>query len=256
MKNSLLWVGLLVVLLGVAAFFHFRQQREAAPVAVTVPEAEPVAAIRHPVPETAETGEEPLPALDESDAALRERLAAAVGNRDALGVLLFDRLIRRIVVTVDNLDREQLPQKYLPLRSPQGNFLVRGGNGTFTLDPANHRRYAPYVQLAEAADTRLLVGVYHRFYPLFQQAYEDLGYPGRYFNDRLIEVLDHLLATPEPAEPVRLVQPKIAYAYADPELEKLSAGQKVLLRIGPENRARTKQKLADLRRQLTAPAED
>ena len=39
--------------------------------------------------------------------------------------------------------------------------------------------------------------VYERLYPLFQQAYEDLGYPGKYFNDRLVEVIDHLLQTPE-----------------------------------------------------------
>ena len=47
------------------------------------------------------------------------------------------------------------------------------------------------------------VALYARLYPLFQQAYEELGYPGRYFNDRLVEVIDDLLATPEPTGPVR-----------------------------------------------------
>ena len=38
--------------------------------------------------------------------------------------------------------------------------------------------------------------MYKQYYPLFQQAYVDLGYPEGYFNDRLVEVIDHLLATP------------------------------------------------------------
>jgi hypothetical protein len=40
------------------------------------------------------------------------------------------------------------------------------------------------------------------------------------------------------------------YEFADPELEALSAGQKVLIRIGPENAALIKAKLRDLRREL------
>ncbi|HQU43635.1 MAG TPA: DUF3014 domain-containing protein, partial [Pirellulales bacterium] len=44
---------------------------------------------------------------------------------------------------------------------------------------------------------------------------------GKYFNDRLVSVIDHLLAAPEPAGPVALVQPKIIYKFADPQLESL-----------------------------------
>jgi len=61
--------------------------------------------------------------------------------------------------------------------------------------------------------------VYLRFYPLFQQAYQDLGYPNGYFNDRLVKVIDVLLATPQIAGPIELVRPKVMYAFADPTLE-------------------------------------
>jgi hypothetical protein len=80
--------------------------------------------------------------------------------------------------------------------------------------------------------------VYVHFYPLFQSAYEQLGYQNAYFNDRLVFVLDHLLATPNPPDPILLAQPAVLYTYADPSLEKLSAGQKVLLRIGQDQRFR------------------
>src|SRR4029450_3313423 len=96
-----------------------------------------------------------------------------------------------------------------------------------------------------------LVALYVRFYPWFQQAYRDLGYPSGYFNDRLVDVIDLLLATPEITGPVVLVQPRVLYTFADPRLEALPAGQKMMIRMGPENTAQVKVKLRELRRALT-----
>jgi hypothetical protein len=74
-----------------------------------------------------------------------------------------------------------------------------------------------------------------------------MGYSRRYFNDRLVEVIDHLLATPDPATPL-LLEPRIRRViYADPALEALSAGQKILLRMGDENRRRVVKVLRDFR---------
>jgi len=96
-----------------------------------------------------------------------------------------------------------------------------------------------------------MVAVYRRFYPLFQQAYVELGYPKGYFNDRLVEVVDHLLAAPEIDGSIALVQPRVLYQFADPELEARSAGHKILLRMGPENAAQVKAKLRAIRSELT-----
>jgi hypothetical protein len=87
-------------------------------------------------------------------------------------------------------------------------------------------------------------------YPLFQQSYEDLGYPGKYFNDRLVQVIDHLLQAPEVTGPIRLVQPKVMFQYADPSLENSSAGQKLLIRMGPANERIIKQKLREFRAEI------
>jgi hypothetical protein len=106
------------------------------------------------------------------------------------------------------------------------------------------------VKLAQAVDAKQLVALYVYFYPLFQQAYEELGYPKKYFNDRLVEAIDDFLAAPEVSGPVKLVRPKVMYEFADPALEALSAGQKILIRMGPENAALIKTKLRDLRREL------
>ena len=82
---------------------------------------------------------------------------------------------------------------------------------------------------------------------LFQEAYEAQGYPDGYFNDRLVEVIDHLLATPEPRGMLELVQNEANYEYVDEELEALSAGQKALLRLSPEGRQAVKDRMRALR---------
>ena len=80
-----------------------------------------------------------------------------------------------------------------------------------------------------------------------------MGYPEGHFNTRLVQVIDHLLAAPEPAEPLRLVVPHVLAEYADPKLEAESAGRKVLFRMGRANAARVKAKLREIRRALVQP---
>ncbi len=103
------------------------------------------------------------------------------------------------------------------------------------------------VNLVAGTDREAIAALYRRFYPLFQESYVRLGYPDAYFNDRVVEVIDHLLVTPEPHEPIRLIRPHVLYEFADAELEALSSGQKLLLRMGGEHAARIKRVLLDLR---------
>ena len=140
----------------------------------------------------------------------------------------------------------------VPLNAASGVFLATPAGEESTIDPANSARYAPYVRVFEAIESHALVQAYVRTYPLFQRAYEELGFPGRYFNDRLMEAIDDLLETPERDAPVTLLRPRVLFEFADPDLETRSAGQKILLRMGPENAARVKAKLAEIRRELLA----
>jgi hypothetical protein len=108
------------------------------------------------------------------------------------------------------------------------------------------------VQLLRSTDTQRLVATYVRYYPLFQQSYENLGHPPQYFNDRVIEVIDRLLDTPDVRGPIALTQPNVQYEFADPKLESLSAGQKMLIRMGSDNAKSVKDKLRELRSALVA----
>lgn len=182
-----------------------------------------------------------LPSLDNSDALMREKLVDLMGWSRFSELVLPVALVRRIVATVDNLPRETAPRRVIPLAPVPGSFA-----------PGNFGRYAPYVRVIEAIDERALVADYARAYPLFQQAYRELGFPGREFNDRLLEAIDDLLAAPEIDAPLELVRPRVQYEFASPELETRSAGQKMLLRIGADNAARVKAKLLLVRREIIA----
>jgi hypothetical protein len=134
-----------------------------------------------------------------------------------------------------------------PAKPPAGEFVTSGSGDSVVLGAANFARYAPWVDLVDSLDADETAALYRRLYPQFQKAYEDLGNPDGYFNDRAIEVIDHLLATPEPPETIALVRPNVLYEFADPALEAESAGRKLLLRMGPGNAARVKMKLRDIR---------
>lgn len=252
------WILGAFAVAGIAAALYFWQPTPAPePLPQIPPRVEPAPApqakaepqIQHPIEQTEG---QPLPPLAESDAAMKEALADLFGQKVLREFFHLDGIIRRIVATVDNLPREKVAQRIMPLKRVEGRFLVTGAEGSRAISPDNHVRYAPYVRLAEAADTKMLVALYVRFYPLFQQTYRELGYPSGYFNDRLVEVIDHLLAAPDVSGPVKLVQPRVFfYQFADPELEARSAGQKILIRIGAENAGRVKAKLRELRRELT-----
>ncbi len=220
----------------------------------TAPEPAPEAEVANPViPGTMDAASRtPLPALNDSDAALNEALTRVVGGAAVTDFLLPESIIRHLVVTIDNLPRQKVAVQKLPTRTVPGSFAVIGDELHATLDTQNFARYEPMVAVIRKVDMKALAAVYFRFYPLFQQSYQDLGYPKGYFNDRLVKVIDLLLATPPPTGPVELVRPNVMYVYADPALESLSAGQKVLIRMGPENAAAIKAKLSELRAVIAA----
>ena len=214
------------------------------------PRAEAQPAIQHPLPEP--EAAKSLPTLENSDSMMRESLAELLGRKAFDDTVVPNGLIRRIVASVDNLPRRTAPRRVMPLHPVPGRFMTAGVGGASTLDPANSRRYAPYVRVMEAVQARALVSSYVQAYPLFQRAYEELGHPGKYFNDRLLEAIDDLLAAPEVGTPVRLLQPKVLYEFADPDLETRSAGQKIMIRMGAENALKVKAKLREIRQELAA----
>ena len=200
---------------------------------------------QHPI--AAAEAPQPLPTVRESDPAMRDAIAGLIGADAFQRFFEPEDILHRIVATIDSLPRKSYASRLDPVKTPAGAFATSGKDESLAIAPANAARYTPYVRALEAVDADKLVAAYVHFDPLFQKAYVDLGYPNGYFNDRLVEVIDNLLETPDVQGPVRLTVPHVLYEYADPDLQSRSAGQKVLLRMGRENAAKVKAKLREIR---------
>ncbi len=211
--------------------------------------------IENPIVTPPQPPETPLPPLADSDQAAGNTLSGLIGAARFTSWFVPDDLIRRMVVTVDNLPREKVAMRLRPVRAVTPAFAPAGADDSPVLVEASFARYEPWVGAAEEVDIDRLFSAYTSFYPLFQQAYEELGNPTSYFNDRLVTVIDHLLATPEVPAPIALSRPNVLYEFADPELERLSAGQKTLVRMGPSNAARIKTLLRQFRERATTVRE-
>lgn len=283
MNKSRLVLGVLltVVLLGAIGWYFWPQaEPQPAPGPVTLPVPRPAAipsapvpssdaspVIQHPVQaiDTPLPPDRGLPALGESDARLKDDLTTLLGRMNVLKFLLIDSFVRRVVVTVDNLGREHAAPSMWPVHPTPGRFVTLRQGEVEVINPDNAQRYTPLVQFIESINSRQAVQLYVSLYPLFQQAYAELGYPKGYFNDRLVAVIDKLLATPVPEAPlaVELVEvkgpipserPWTRYDFVDEDLQSLAAGQKMMLRVGPANERRLKAKLLEVRKLLTRAA--
>ena len=242
------------------------QVAEAPPPPASAAEPAPVAsepAIRHPL-EAAPAASAVAPPGDTAPT-WKAALIDTLGQSPVLRFMVTDDFARRFVVTVDNLARGHAAPALWPVSPTPGRFSVSGGSGELrNIAPENAGRYTPMVQWLTSIDSKRAAALYVRMYPQLQKAYEENGYPKGYFNDRVVEVIDHLLATPEPAPGAPLVQltkvkgsvpstqPWLRYEFADPQLQSLSSGQRILLRVGPQHRQALKAKLAEVRTQIVA----
>jgi Protein of unknown function (DUF3014) len=260
-RDKAIWwsAGIVIAaLIAIGVYYRYYSAAPATPAphpaAAPQPTAAPPApAIQHPIPSTAEQqAQQPLPPLDQSDPVVRDSLAGLVGKPAVAKFLVSHHVIRDIVVTVDNLPRSKVAAELRPVQPTSGETLVNSQGGSTVLSQQNYARYAPFMDVVRSIDPKALAAVYFRLYPLFQQAYESLGYPGKYFNDRLVQAIDSLLATPDVPGPIMLVRPKVFYQFADPKLEALPAGQKLLIRMGPQSASIIKAKLQQLRDAITA----
>lgn len=250
-KRWLWWAVPIVVAIALGGALYYGRQHKRQSVAEQV-QPPPVAPatetpLHHPIdPPAVDTA--PLPELGASDPGIQNSLSGIFG-RSLESFLVPKGIVRHVVTTIDNLPRRKTAVQMWPLRPTAGEFVV-SGTDELTLSADNFARYEPLMKVLKNTDAAVVAALYKRYYPLFQQAYMELGYPDGYFNDRLIAVIDHLLETPSVQGPIKMTQPSVHYEFADPTLEDKSAGQKLLIRMGNGNAAAIKLKLRELRREI------
>jgi hypothetical protein len=228
--------AILVILAVVAGLYYVLFMKKTdRPAAATAAEA-PGPVVEEKVP--AAPGLEPLafPAvpLAASDAAVREFAAALSVEPEFAKWLLTKDLIRKFVVSVDNVANGLSPKPHIDFYEPAGDFrIARTKTGTF-VDPASYTRYAAVIGIIQSLDATAAARLYRAVDPLIQEAYNELGYPGVDFDDTLVRAMGELLEAPVVDGPIRLEQKVLSYAMTDPALEGLSPAQKQLLRLGPK----------------------
>ncbi len=236
------WILGGVILLLIAAGIWYWQKRQA-------DKAEETAAATQPAAVAEPRIRNPIVPPDDIDPNLSatEQVATLVGTPRFEAMFVPEEFVKKIVATVDGLARQDIAARMNPAKKPAGEFVTAGSGDALVLGAANFARYTPWIELVDSLDADATAALYKRLYPQFQTAYENLGNPDGYFNDRVIEVIDHILTAPEAPATIALVRPNVLYEFADPALEAQSAGRKLLLRMGPGNAARVKAKLKEIR---------
>jgi len=255
--KKLVPVLLLILLFAGAAWYSFTSEPDpvheapppqlppakAAEVQRPEPQLEEVIAYRDPEPVVLP---DPLPPLNESDPAVTADLTEIVGVDPLAEYLVKNQAISRAVSTIDSLTSRQVPSQINPIKPVDGKFIADTEGESVVLSASNFARYDGHVALIQNADSEMLIALYQRYSPLFQVAWEENGGEGL-FNDRLLEVIDHLLETPDVPGPIYLSKPEAVYLFDEPELEAMTAGQKILVRMGSVNASVVKEKLVELK---------
>lgn len=242
--KAVLGLLLLLILAGGAYYFFFRDREPAVP-----PPPEQEESVGEETPATAGRRAEPpieLPPLPESDPVVRQLVSGLSSHPRLAAWLATDELVQRFVVTVDNLAEGRSPAVHLPFLEPETGFQVQESGDRLAIDPATYRRYDLLAEAFVSLDTEGTARLYRQLEPLIDEAYRNLGYPDRDFDDTLAQAMGRLLAVPVVEEEVALEAQGVAYDFADPELESLSPAAKHLLRTGPDNVRRIQAKIREL----------
>lgn len=210
---------------------------------------------------------DPLPSLDESDDWLKFKLPEITWRKELLTLIIDEDMIRRFVVFTDNFAQGTLAYEHSPFVLPKAKFTpvtdsaifqenTQGKDGAmikqnvWQWDEGSSKRFSLYVDLLRSMDSDSLVQWYLEVKPLIDEAYRELGYEDDFTNvlqDAITRVLDMEL----PKSSMKLIQPSVAYRFADPQLEALPATDKLLLRLGKDNLLVMKSVLLELNEKLS-----
>jgi Protein of unknown function (DUF3014) len=201
-----------------------------------------------PTPKPVPTGVplQDLPQIDASDAFIRNLAQALSANPEWAKWLVGERLVRRMTASIDNVAEGRSPKPHLAFLAPKGDFRAREQGKSTTIDPASYRRYDLVAEVVASLDAKGCAKLYEDTRPLFQDAYRDLGYPDRNIDQTVAKAIHVLLATPDPSRDVEVREAVKSWKLTDPALESLAPAQKQLLRMGPDNVRKVKEKLREI----------
>ena len=250
-RSFLAWplivAGLLALMVGVGIFWLFSTGGP-----ITVPEKTVDEAVAAP-PEKVHLEESPtsseeevsldLPKLSESDLFVRDLLRELSTHAGVLSFLVTDSLVRKIVAVVINIAEGENPARHFLHLMPEKSFSIIRKPMSVSIDPDSYKRYDVLTSGFTSISTEGLVSIYRDSKPLIDEAFAELGYENREFEESLARAISILLKTPVVEQNVGLYADSVNYTFVDQKLETLSFSQKLLFRMGPANTRKVQQKI-------------
>ena len=252
-KKKVIWTGIVFVLLVAAVIIiYYLATHKKSPEVPETPEIIEEKPMKLPEQETVK--DEPVEPIDipleESDEFIRGIIDNISSDPRISEWIKIDHLIKKFVAAVDNIANGLSPRKQVVFFEPKGEFLVKKKEEKYIIDEDSYKRYDPVANAFSSLDTKETVNLYQRFEPLIQEAYKELGYPDKDFNETLNRAIKELLAVPVVEDDILLISKLKSFELADSELEEMSQAQKHLFRMGPENIKKIQHKLRELQKEL------
>ncbi len=218
----------------------------------TPPEQPPAPDIPQNQPESALQTEpqETLPTLDESDPVIKAYFEPLSNDVDYQLLWQANQLLQRWVTVIDGASKGHLVRGVVPLRPPKKAFPVVKKGTQYYLDETGYRRFDTLVNAITSLDENKLVAGFHKFRPLLEEAYGQLGFDANELDNTLVRMLDRVINASTIEGPIELKASSVNYTFADESLEKLTALEKLLIRMGPENSRKLKTSASSLKSQL------
>ena len=248
------WIAViaLIIAAAIAAYVFGRRRAPATttppPSAATAPSStQPLGGPAEPIA---------LPPLDQSDQLVRDLVRKLSSHPEVTAWLATNGLIRNFAVVVTNIADGSTPAAHLQSLRPSASFQVTNRGGELYIDPRSYQRYDGFASAIASIDPADAARLYSTLKPRIEDAHRDLGFPNTSFDRPLERAIVLLLKTPVVDGPIAVTKKGgVGYAYADQDLESLTAAQKQLLRTGPANERTIQASLRKIAGALGIPAE-
>lgn len=208
-------------------------------------EPEPTSELSAPVAEP-----DPLPTLEDSDGDVRGYFSELSASTDYQLLWQTENLLQRWITVLNGAAKGDIIKGVIGFQPPKGAFPVKRIGANYYLSDASFRRYDDWVETIIAVSPQQVAAGFHRFRPLLEQAYGQMGYDPEQLDNMLITLLDRIIAAPVFPAGLELVSKSVNYTYANPDIEALPSLEKLLIRMGPNNTTVLQQYAANLRETL------
>ncbi len=252
-KKKVIWTAIIFILVVIAVvvvyYLATHQKSTQMPAAPEIIEEKPLE-----LPEEEEVKEEPYEPvnvpLEESDAAVRDMVKKISSDPRLMEWVGINDIIKNFVAAVDNIANGLSPRKQIKFFEPKEEFLTEKKGEYYIVDEDSYKRYDPVANAFDSLNIEESAKLYYRFKPLTQEAYKELGYPNKDFDETLNRAIRELLAVPVIEGEIVLVRKLKSFELKDPRLEEMSQAQKHLFRMGPKNIRKIQKKLTEFQNEL------